>query len=69
MLYSLNRDYGYAFLWIGFSCRHIRMMDQAFFENLSKAVERSEYLKTRALVETSFKKYWNRTEFNDALKQ
>jgi tetratricopeptide (TPR) repeat protein len=65
---QLNRDYGYAFYGLALVAAYSDD-DQAFFENLSKAVERSEYLKTRALVETSFKKYWNRTEFNDALKQ
>ncbi|GAB2615585.1 tetratricopeptide repeat protein [Belliella aquatica] len=57
-----NREYGYGFYGLAMVAS-IADDKQALFENLSKAVERSEFLRERSMTDLIFKKYRSEPEF------
>lgn len=57
-----NREYGYGFYGLAMVAT-ITDDKQALFENLSKAVKRSEYLRERSMTDLIFKKYREEPEF------
>ncbi|SIS68829.1 tetratricopeptide repeat protein [Belliella pelovolcani] len=64
---QFNREYGYGFYGLAMVAT-ITDDKQALFENLAKAVERSEYLRERAMTDLMFKKYRGDQAFLEALK-
>ena len=64
---QFNREYGYGFYGLAMVAT-ITDDKQALFENLSKAVERSEFLRERAMTDLMFKKYRGDQAFLEALK-
>jgi tetratricopeptide (TPR) repeat protein len=62
-----NRDYGYGFYGLAMIAAVTRDK-QALFENLAKAVERSEFLKERALRDILFQPYQDESEFLNIYK-
>lgn len=64
---QFNRDYGYGFYGLALIAASTGD-EQALYENLSKAVERSEFLKARALRDVSFKSYVDKQEFINIFK-
>jgi len=62
-----NRDYGYGFYGLAMIAA-VSGDKQALFENLKKAVERSEFLKERALKEILFQPYQEESEFLNIFK-
>ncbi|AFL82721.1 hypothetical protein Belba_0049 [Belliella baltica DSM 15883] len=62
-----NREYGYGFYGLAMVAT-ITDDKQAVFENLSKAVERSEYLRERSMTDLIFKKFRSDPEFLEVYK-
>ena len=57
-----NREYGYGFYGLALLAA-LTEDRQALYENLSKAVEKSEYLRERAMEELIFRKFMDEKEF------
>ncbi|MDO9551168.1 tetratricopeptide repeat protein [Rhodonellum sp.] len=64
---QFNREYGYGFYGLALVAASTGD-EQALYENLEKAVKRSEFLKARALRDVSFKAYVNKQEFRNIFK-
>jgi tetratricopeptide (TPR) repeat protein len=64
---QINRDYGYGFYGLAMIAA-VSGDKQALFENLKKAVDRSEFLKERALKEILFQPYQEESEFLNIFK-
>lgn len=62
-----NREYGYGFYGLAMVAS-ITDDKKALFENLSKAVKRSEYLRERSMTDLIFKKYRGEPEFMEVYK-
>lgn len=62
-----NRDYGYGFYGLALVAA-VSGDKQALFENLEKAVERSEYLRERAIRDILFQPYNNDQEYLNIFK-
>ncbi len=64
---QFNREYGYGFYGLAMVAT-LSDDRQSFYENLSKAVQRSEFLRERAMTDLMFKKYRGEAEFLEALR-
>jgi len=64
---QFNREYGYGFYGLALIAASTGD-EEALYENLSKAVERSEFLKTRAVRDVSFKSFFDKQEFRNIFK-
>lgn len=64
---QFNREYGYGFYGLALGAASVGD-EPALYENLTKAVERSEFLKSRAVRDVSFKLYFDRQEFRNIFK-
>ncbi len=64
---QINREFGYGFYGLALVAAVTKDKD-ALLENLGKAINRSEYLRERAVSELMFKEFHQEKEFRDVLR-